>query len=111
MENFVQYIEDYLSTKDNKNMNKQVVYTTQVPAGCEMYNSPKPGHEVAGIMPSYVQSNTELAPPSGVEYVAAMPTCVGFNLKEERCRAPKAKGTDYCIGHLKRIEKEAKSKE
>jgi hypothetical protein len=40
-----------------------------------------------------------------------MPTCVGFNLKEERCRAPKAKGTDYCIGHLKRIEKEAKSKE
>lgn len=87
------------------------MYTTQVPEGCEMYNSPKSGQEVAGIMPSYVQSNTQLAPPSGVEYVAAMPTCVGFNLKEERCRAPKAKGTDYCIGHLKRIEKAAKSKE
>jgi hypothetical protein len=40
-----------------------------------------------------------------------MPTCIGFNLKEERCRAPKAKGTDFCIGHLKRMEKLAKSKE
>lgn len=87
------------------------VYTTQVPAGCEMYGSPKPGQEVSGIMPDYIQSNTELAPPSGNEYKAAMPTCIGFNLKEERCRAPKAKGTDYCIGHLKRLEKEQASKE
>ena len=92
-------------------MTRQPVYTSQVLAGCEMYNSPRPGQDVAGIMPSYVQSNTELAPPSGVEYVAAMPTCIGFNLKEDRCRAPKAKGTDFCIGHLKRMEKLAKSKE
>ena len=92
-------------------MTRQPMFTTQILAGCEMYNAPKDGQEIAGIMPSYMQSNTEPAPPSGIEYKAAMPTCTGLNAKEERCRAPKAKGTEFCIGHLKASEKAAKSKE
>ena len=92
-------------------MNRQPVFQSQVPAGCEMYNSPKAGQDVAAIMPNFIQSGTELAPPSGVEYKAAMPTCIGLNLKEERCRAPQAKGTEYCIGHLKRLQKQAKATE
>ena len=51
-------------------MTRQPVFTSQVPAGCEMYNSPKVGQDVASIMPSFIQSNTEPAPPSGIEYSA-----------------------------------------
>jgi hypothetical protein len=28
-----------------------------------------------------------------------------MNKKEEQCKAPKAKGTDYCVGHLNRLKK------
>jgi hypothetical protein len=28
-----------------------------------------------------------------------------MNKKEEECKAPKAKGTDYCIGHLNALNK------
>lgn len=93
-------------------MTRQPVFTSQILAGCEMYNSPRPGQDVASIMPSFVQSNTELAPPSGVEYIPPIPTCTHWNeMKEKRCRAPKAKGTDFCIGHLNQQAKLAKSKE
>jgi hypothetical protein len=90
-------------------MNRQPVFQSQVPAGCEMYGSPKPGQDVSSILPNYIQSNTELAPPTGVEYVPPIPTCIHWNeMKQVRCKGPKAKGTDYCIGHLNQQAKEAK---
>jgi hypothetical protein len=93
-------------------MTRQTVYTTQVPAGCEMHNAPRAGQAVAGIMPVYMQADTELAPPSGVEYIPPVPTCTHWNeMKQERCRAPQAKKTEFCIGHLNQKAKAAKSKE
>jgi len=88
-------------------MSKELVFGSQQLAGTERYGSTS-NTEVAGIMPAYMMPGTEPAPPSGVEYKTAMPTCIGLNLKEERCMAPKAKGTDFCIGHLNRQAKEAK---
>ena len=93
-------------------MTKQQVYTTQVPAGCEMYDSSRPGQGVAAFVPSYLQPGVELAPPSGVEYIPPVPTCTHwYEIKAKTCLAPKAKGTDFCIGHLNQQAKLAKSKE
>lgn len=88
-------------------MSKQSIYGSQQLAGTERYGATS-NTETSGFMPAYASPGTEPAPPSGVEYKTAMPTCVGLNLKEERCMAPKAKGTDFCIGHLNRQAKEAK---
>jgi len=93
-------------------MNRQPVFQSQVPAGCEMYNSPKIGQDVSAIMPNYIQSNTEPAPPTGVEYIPPVPTCTHWNeMKQERCKAPQAKKTEFCIGHLNQQAKAAKAAE
>ena len=39
----------------------------------------------------------------GVHYKNGL--CQAMNSKEEECKAPKAKGTDYCIGHLNSLKK------
>lgn len=41
------------------------------------------------------------APPGGVEY-AGHTRCIANNYS---CNAPRAKGTDYCVGHLRGQEK------
>lgn len=40
--------------------------------------------------------------PVGAEYVGRN-RCIANN---DTCEGPKAKGTDYCIGHLRSMEKE-----
>jgi hypothetical protein len=82
-------------------MNKDHAHKSQALAGTEPYgtvNTLRTGIEVQAILPAHIKSNTELAPPSGIEYVHPYDT-------------PRAKGTDYCIGHLKRKEKEEASTE
>lgn len=44
-----------------------------------------------------------LAPPGGMDYVRGS-LCKG---NDDSCGAPRAKGTELCIGHLRRQEKEA----
>jgi len=88
-------------------MPRETVHQNQGLAGTERYGAVH-GFETSPMMPSYVQSNTEPAPPSGVEY-GLIGTCIGQKIGTvEKCSAPKAQGTDYCIGHLRRITKEAR---
>lgn len=99
-------------------MNKDHAHKSQALAGTEPYgtvNTLRTGIEVQAILPAHIKSNTELAPPSGIEYVHPYDTCHFMRPLENgdsvRCGAPRAKGTDYCIGHLKRKEKEEASTE
>jgi hypothetical protein len=86
-------------------MQKQTIHQHQGLTGTERYGTVH-GVETSALMPSYVQADTELAPPSGVEY-GLIGTCIGQKIGTvEKCSAPKAQGTDYCIGHLRRITKE-----
>ena len=86
-------------------MQRQTVHQHQGLAGTERYGTVH-GVETSALMPSYVQDNTELAPPSGVEY-GLIGTCIGTkNGTLDKCSAPRAQGTDYCIGHLRRLVKE-----
>ena len=94
-------------------MNKDLAHKTQQLAGTELYgtvHSEVNGVTVQAILPSFVKAGTEKAPPSGVEYVHPYDTCHFMrpldNGDKTRCGAPRAKGTEYCIGHLKIKEKE-----
>ena len=91
-------------------MQKQTMYENQMPAGAERYGAPRDIESIA-LMPSYIIAGTELAPPSGVEYVPPIEACTIIRDNDERCRAPKAKGTDFCIGHLRAMEKAAAAAE
>jgi len=50
----------------------------------------------------------EPAPFSGAPYagdeVAEHTGCAGTTKKGAPCKAPKAKGTDHCVGHLKALK-------
>ena len=89
-------------------MTKEFTYKIHTPVGAERYGN-MPGIEPANIMVGFVNATVELAPPSGVEYVPPIPTCIHVNPKTEmRCRAPQAKKTEYCIGHLNQQAKKSK---
>jgi hypothetical protein len=86
-------------------MQRQTIHQHQGLTGTERYGATR-GTEVAAVMPSYTQGDVEPAPASGVEY-GLRNTCVGTrNNSVEKCSAPRANGTDYCIGHLRRFAKE-----
>jgi len=82
-------------------MNKEITNRGQMLVGTEVYGTAS-NVETASIMPSYIQSGTELAPPSGNDYIPPVPTCTYWNeITEMGCRAPRAKETELCIGHLR----------
>jgi hypothetical protein len=89
-------------------MTKEFAYKIHTPIGAERYGN-MPGIEKSGRQIGFIDATVELAPPSGVEYVPPIPTCIHVNLTTEmRCRGPRAKKTEYCIGHLNQQAKEAK---
>lgn len=89
---------------------KEQTYKSQMPAGAERYGATS-GIEQAGIMPSYIMPGVEPAPPSGNKYEGDQGVCSFVYETHDQCRGPRAKGTDYCIGHLRHIEKELKKQE
>ena len=92
-------------------MNKEITNRGQMLVGTEVYGTAS-NVETASIMPSYIQSGTELAPPSGNDYIPPVPTCTYWNeITEMGCRAPKAKGTEFCIGHIRHNAKLEAAKE
>jgi len=91
-------------------MKKQTQGVGQGLAGTEPYGSVEGARLIGNARADYhagaVAGSVELAPPSGVAYGNVHyknGLCQALNSKEEECKAPKAKGTDYCIGHLRRM--------
>jgi len=54
------------------------------------------GQPVSGIRPSAQVPGSKLAPPSG-PYIGRQ-RCTA---NEDTCEGPKARGTDFCYGHLR----------
>jgi hypothetical protein len=68
-------------------MSKQLAHT--------LYGAP-----VSGIRPAHVADGSRLAPPSAP--YEGRNRCIA---KNDTCEGPKAKGTDYCVGHLRGMAK------
>lgn len=66
-----------------------------------LYGQPALQHATQSIM---LAGDREIvrAPYSGIEY-EAWSSC---NANNFTCTAPKAKGTEYCIGHLRSVKKQ-----
>lgn len=76
-------------------------YNNQMPAGCEPADSR--GDSIRTSMPVGNQEGTSRAPFSGIEYVPPTPTC---SWMDYTCNAYPAKGTEFCIGHLRKVLKQ-----
>lgn len=61
------------------------------------YGTPVGGYRLAHIENAKLQAG-------GVEYVGRN-RCIA---NEDTCEGPKAKGTDYCVGHLRSMAKGSK---
>ncbi len=59
------------------------------------------GVPVGGARPAGKAEGSRPAPPGGAPYVGRN-RCIANN---DTCKAPRAKGTDYCVGHLRSIKK------
>ena len=99
-------------------MNKNTVGQSQGLAGTEPYGTVAGTQHIGNGRMAYHGQGVEIAPPSGIAYGGVhykRGLCQAMNKKEEECKAPKAKGTDYCIGHLNALnklgEKEENNKE
>ena len=95
-------------------MNKESQNQGQGLAGTEPYGSVGGARSIVSSHAPYHNSNVEIAPPSGIEYGGvfyAKGLCQAITLKDIQCKAPKAKSTDYCIGHLARLNKLGESPE
>lgn len=86
-------------------MNKQSQGTGQALAGTEPYGTVAGASHIGNGRMAYHGQGVEVAPPSGVEYKTPIPHCTAVSFKEEECLAPRAKGTLFCIGHLRQLEK------
>jgi hypothetical protein len=86
-------------------MNKQTQGAGQALAGTEPYGTVAGASHIGNGRMAYHGAGVELAPPSGVEYKTPTPHCTAISSKEEECLAPRAKGTLFCIGHLRQVEK------
>lgn len=86
-------------------MNKQTQGAGQGLAGTQPYGTVEGARHIGSIRADYHGSGVEPAPPSGVEYKTPTPHCTAISNKEEECLAPRAKGTLFCIGHLRQVEK------
>ncbi len=91
-------------------MNTQPINTAQGLTGTEPYGATR-GAIRAGVQPAYINSGTEPAFPSGNKYEGKSGVCIHEGMDGLGCKAPRAKGTDFCIGHLRKIEKALKAKE
>lgn len=89
-------------------MNRDSIYTNQCPAGCEPAYSAV-GDLVTTAMPAHIQTGTSPAPFTGVDYERDTDDFCRAN--DNTCRGRKAKGTDYCMGHLRSFMKEAEKHE
>ena len=90
--------------------NIRPVHISQALAGTERYGSTN-GLQQGASLPTFAQPGTQLAPPSGNPYVPKYESCAIVRDNGDRCKGPKAKGTEYCIGHLRAMEKAAKAAE
>jgi len=80
------------------------VYQSQMPEGAERYGV-NPTSEQAAMVPSYMSvAGSEPAPPSGVPF-GVLDTCTAVTKKGTACGGPKANGSQFCIGHLRQLEK------
>lgn len=89
-------------------MNKEMQNQSQGLAGTQPYGTVEGARHVGNGRLAYHGSGVEIAPPSGIAYGGVhykRGLCQAMNKKEEECKAPKAKGTDYCIGHLNALNK------
>lgn len=64
------------------------------------------GEPVSGSRPAFTAVGGKLAPGSG-PYIGRN-RCIANN---DTCEGPKAKETDYCIGHLRTMAKKQKENE
>jgi hypothetical protein len=95
-------------------MSKQTQGQGQGLAGTQPYGTVAGARHVGNGRADYHGQGVELAPPSGVAYGGVhygRGLCQAMNSKEEECKAPKAKGTDYCIGHLRSMNKIAENQD
>jgi hypothetical protein len=95
-------------------MNKETVGAGQGLAGTQPYGTVAGAQHIGNGRMGYHGQGIEIAPPSGVAYGGVFyknGLCQAMNQKEEPCKAPKAKGTDYCVGHLNRMNKMLESKQ
>jgi len=86
-------------------MNKQTRSQGQGLAGTQPYGMVEGARIIGNGRADYHGKNVEPAPPSGVDYKTPMPHCTAISAREEECLAPRAKGTLFCIGHLRQLEK------
>lgn len=91
-------------------MSTEPIYKAQGLAGTQPYGA-SPGAETAAILPVYINAGTEPAFPSGNKYEGKQGVCVHIGEDGMQCRGPRAKQTDFCIGHLRAIEKWIKASE
>jgi hypothetical protein len=85
-------------------MAKESIYKGRALAGTERYGA-VPNTETRAVLPSYIAAGSEPAPPSGNKYQGKQGICVHVNPDHMQCRGPRAMGTEYCVGHLRAIEK------
>lgn len=89
-------------------MSKQTQGASQGLAGTEPYGTVSGTQHIGNGRLQYHGQGVEIAPPSGNEYGGVFyknGLCQAMTHKEEQCKAPKAKGTDYCVGHLNHLKK------
>lgn len=89
-------------------MNKQTQGSGQGLAGTQPYGVVDGARHISNGMADYHGEGVEIAPPSGIPYGGVHyknGLCQAMTTKEEQCKAPKAKGTDYCAGHLASFKK------
>lgn len=80
------------------------VYQSQMPEGAQRYGA-SPNSQQAAMVPSFMSvSGSEPAPPSGVAF-GIIDSCTAVTKKGTPCGGPKANGTEFCIGHLRQLEK------
>ena len=95
-------------------MNKETQGQGQALAGTQPYGTVAGARHISNGRSDYHGQGVEIAPPSGIEYGGAFyknGLCQAMNKKEEQCKAPKAKGTDYCAGHLASFDKMLREQE
>ena len=95
-------------------MNKETQGQGQALAGTQPYGTVAGARHISNGRSDYHGQGVEIAPPSGIEYGGIFyknGLCQAMNKKEEQCKAPKAKGTDYCAGHLASFDKMLREQE
>jgi len=91
-------------------MQRQTAQSGQGLAGTERYGAVH-DREVRQMLPAHMQPGVELAPPSGVKY-GIQSQCTYIRENHEQCGAPQKRGSKYCVGHTRRVQKqEAQEKE